>query len=144
MSALVYTDEAMDDVHHALGRPKGPWTEPYRNFYTLGAADPRVPAFEASPLWGSGRPFNEGRDLAFGVTQAGKDALWQWLADKRRAKGMRRYFVTVDVDGHSGRADIIAKSRAAARYDYFLHLKDSGWCDEFAQFLRLKPRVVAA
>lgn len=134
-------DPLLDDAHHALGRPDGPHVTPYRNRYVIGNADPKAAAMAASPYWTLLGTMNRREDLIFAVTDEGIAAVWRALAEANRAAGVRLYSVTgIDL----GPRLVMAKSRAAARYDVFLDVSDA-WSMRFAEFIaRFEPRAVLA
>ena len=68
-------DEGLDDVDHALGRPKDPLKESYRNHYVIGARSPQAAKMQASDWWEETRKINGDADSVFQVTQAGREAL---------------------------------------------------------------------
>jgi len=70
-------DPALDDVDHALGRPRNPLGETCRNYY---AADPDTVGFDGSPWW-ERRGNIPGGLVVWRVTAAGRQA----LADHLRA-----------------------------------------------------------
>lgn len=134
-----FSDEDLDDMHHALGRPDGPHVKPYRNRYVIGRDTEQARRMAASPAWKEVARMNEGADSVFAVTDAGKAALWRWLRAKHKAAGVRAYRVTGE--GLSERV-VMAKSRAAAKADVWRDLSDLGL--EWPEFLACKPRAVLA
>ena len=71
-------DPNMDDIDHALGRPKDPLGETYRNHYAADASSPTARRMSSSPYWiNSGR--NSGTLKIFSVSQQGKQALADYL-----------------------------------------------------------------
>lgn len=134
-------DPLLDAAHHALGRPAGPHVTPYRNRYCTGRTTAKAEAMRASPFWREAGTLNEGRDSWFMVTEEGVAAVWRALAEANKASGLRAYSVTgIEL----GPRVVMAKSRAAARYDVFLDLSDV-WSITFAEFIRrFEPRAVVA
>lgn len=74
-------DGDLDDVDHALGRPKDPLGETYRNYYCLDASGPLAKRMRASEWWEEGCTINEGRNAIFHVTGEGRKALAKYLAE---------------------------------------------------------------
>jgi hypothetical protein len=76
---VTLTDEDFDDMHHAIGRPKGSLKTAYRNYYCTTAGGPQARNFEASPYWDFRRFINGGQDAIYAVNIAGLKALEKWL-----------------------------------------------------------------
>jgi hypothetical protein len=133
-----FSDAELDDMHHALGRPDGPHVEPYRNYYCIDADCDQAKRMAMSPGWERFGQINQGRDALFAVTDEGRAAMFAWLAEAQRAKGLRNYFVTAD--GVSSRT-VLAKSPSAAKHSMYLDLSDAGWCPQYREFLELNPRA---
>jgi hypothetical protein len=74
------TDEDFDDMHHAIGRPKGSLKESYRNYYCTKAGGGLAQRFEQLGFWDFQRTINDGRDAIYAVNMAGLAALEKWLA----------------------------------------------------------------
>jgi hypothetical protein len=81
------TDEDYDDMHHAIGRPKGSLKESYRNYYCTTAGGPQARNFEASPYWDFARFINDGRDAIYIVSMKGAAALEKWLRSRHPVSG---------------------------------------------------------
>ncbi len=74
-----FSDQMIDDIDHALGRPKDP-DNPYRNYYATGNKD-QIAKFLASGYWDQGRTYrrmtwmhvnDEGvKALKFALTEGG-------------------------------------------------------------------------
>lgn len=131
-------DKAMDRIDHALGRPVWPPRETWRNHFAIETGARLATDFDASPHWrlrGS-----DGRMLFYSVTDAGRQALAAHLAALPATKQHRAYVVSFD-----GRERIVsAKSRASARYNDFLEIRDC-WCElTFGEYLRHSAVRVAA
>lgn len=132
------SDELMDNIHHALGRPLNASVEPYRNRYCVEFTSPTARAFARSPYWELGDIINNGTMGIFFVTDEGIAALWPWLAAKQKAEGRRVYAVTFD-DGD--RHLVQAKSRSAAIYSRYLDISDVRHDMTFRDFLDMEPRA---
>jgi hypothetical protein len=74
-------DPRMDDIDHALGRPRDPLGDTYRNHYVACADTPEAEHMRWSFHWSEGKPMNDGRDVLFTVTQMGREALAKHLAE---------------------------------------------------------------
>ena len=74
-------DPDMDDIDHALGRPRDPLGETYRNHYVAPADSEVAEHMRWSFYWSEGKPMNGGRDVLFTVTQMGREALAKHLAE---------------------------------------------------------------
>lgn len=137
MSGL--TDADFDLMHHAVGRPDGRHVKPYRNYFAVDGDSPTAARFRETGVWREGRSIPD--QLAyFAVTESGIEAMWEWLAARQKAKGLRHYRVWADeVEPRV----FLAKSRAAARYALFLQLSDA-WSISFQDFVGYRPRVEAA
>ena len=72
-------DPNMDDIDHALGRPKDPLGETYRNHYSADSNSPTARRMSSSPYWiRTGR--NGAKLQIFTVSAQGKRALADYLA----------------------------------------------------------------
>jgi len=134
------TDADFDDMHHALGRPEGPWKPPYRNHFVCATGGCQAHRFaELTGLWKCINHINRGQDAVYIVTGEGIRQLMGWLTAKAKAQGLRPYIVTGQ--GLSTRT-ILAASRSAARYRVFLEISDvfPGGYREF-QKLGVSPRL---
>lgn len=110
-------DKAMDHIDHALGRPVNPRTETYRNyFYVIGDTDLRR-SMASSPHWQSDGEAGDGE--YFSVTDEGRAALAEHL--KTIGDKHRRFIVSFD--GHQ--TEVVATTRAKARYSKWLDISDS-------------------
>lgn len=128
--------ETLDDMHHALGRPKVATATPYRNHFVTDAGSDQAQRFEASGLWTLTRLINQGRDAVYRVTDEGVALVRADVDAKRKAEGIRAYRIKFRWCGKKLEQTIDAKSPAAARYQLYLDASDS-WSDSFARFLRL-------
>lgn len=70
-------DPALDDVDHALGRPRDPLNPP-RNHYALDPSSPEAVRMAHSPWWRRGRSIPGGL-VYYHVTEAGRSALKEAL-----------------------------------------------------------------
>ena len=137
--------DLLELAHHALGCPDGPHITPYRNYFAIEAETDTGKAFEESPYWETGRTIPGGLTY-YRVTDAGRAALWIWLRDRQKAKGLRPYTVTVWWSYYDAPTNMhtLAKSRSAAKYDAFRQLSDT-WCDlTFRQFCGFRISARAA
>lgn len=75
------TDEDMDDIHHALGRPKkyAAGNETFRNHFVVSDTSECSARFAALGLWDKRGTMNDGRDAVWCVNDKGKAALAAWL-----------------------------------------------------------------
>jgi hypothetical protein len=74
-------DPNMDDIDHALGRPKNPLGKTYRNYYAANASSPTARRMASSPYWiKTGR--NGDTLQVFTVSAAGKRALADYLSTR--------------------------------------------------------------
>jgi hypothetical protein len=128
--------ETLDDMHHALGRPKTPNAIPYRNHFVTDAGGDQARRFEASGLWRLTRLINQGRDAVYRVTDEGVAAVRADIAAKRKAEGIRDYRITYRWFDKDLEDVIAAKSPAAARYALYLNFDDA-FSGSFARFLRI-------
>jgi hypothetical protein len=69
---------ALDDVDHALGRPRDPW-DTYRSHYVVEADSDQAAMMDTSDWWKRSVEMNNGRDVVFHVTDAGRAALAEHL-----------------------------------------------------------------
>ena len=69
----------MDDVDHALGRPRNPLGETYRNHYCAPGESGVAKRMSESYWWHAARTINGGKDIIFVVTKAGRQALADFL-----------------------------------------------------------------
>jgi hypothetical protein len=138
---LTPTDDDFDDMHHALGRPDGPHIKPYRNRYCVGLETDTARRFQALGCWSLDCTINGGRDGLFSVNDAGRLALFRWLAAKQKHAGVRCWSVHTR-GGHI--SSVVAKTRSAARYAAFLKICDL-WPDGYGEWLtKAAPRVRVA
>lgn len=134
-------DEDFDDMHHALGRPDGPWVEPSRNYYVCGVSSPQAERFAIlGHYWLLSGLINRDTDAVFRVTPEGQRQVMAWLALRRLSKGERPFLVMCP--GWTTKT-IVAKSRSAAKYARYLEISDL-WDGSYRDFLALKPRAVMA
>jgi hypothetical protein len=129
-----------DDMHHALGRPDGPWVEPYRNRYVCEADGEQARRFIALGWWTRAGTMNNGRDGIFCVNEAGRVALNRWMLARNAAAGLRPWIVG---GGGFTTRTILAKTRSAARYALYREISDI-WPDSYGDFLKLPVNVRAA
>lgn len=129
-------DRAMDRIDHALGRPVWPLRETYRNHFATTSAD--AMDFEGNPHWefcGS-----QDRMAFYAVTAEGRQALADYLATLDVDQQHRAYVVT-----YGGYERVVpAKSRAHARYSYFLEISDSFSELTFGDFIKASSARLAA
>lgn len=72
-------DPMMDDIDHALGRPRNPFGG-YRNHYAANRNSPEAKRMESSPYWQRWTQFDSGGPLVcYRVTKAGRKALSDYL-----------------------------------------------------------------
>jgi hypothetical protein len=128
-------DKAMDHMDHALGRPVDPRAETYRNyFYVIGETDLRR-ELASSPYWQSNGKTREGE--YFSVTAEGREA----LASHLKAIGDRHKRWVVSYAGYQ--MEVVAISRAKARYSKWLEISDVNDSLTFGEFQRKsKVRLV--
>lgn len=83
MTCFEMFPEDFDDMRHALGRPKNPRAETYRNSHCADIGTPACLRLETvadrTGFWKETHRINEGRTVVFAVTQAGRDALADWV-----------------------------------------------------------------
>ena len=73
------SDPMMDDIDHALGRPKDAFGG-YRNHYAADRESPEAERMAASPYWQRWDQMDRGGPLGcFRVTMAGREALNDYL-----------------------------------------------------------------
>ncbi len=122
------TDDAMDHIDHALGRPANPLAPTYRNYFAIDEDAPLAAQFRASPHW---KLYGFAGDMAyFSVTEAGKEALVAHLASIRDP--WRLYEVTF-----RGFTTIVsAKSVGNAKYRKYLDIADCLGDTKFGSFAK--------
>ncbi|OAN52840.1 hypothetical protein [Sphingobium sp. TCM1] len=121
-------DKAMDHIDHALGRPVDPRAETHRNyFYVIGETDLRR-EMASSPHWQSDGKTREGE--YFSVTAEGRAA----LAAHLKAVGDKHRRWVVSYAGYQ--MEVVAISRAKARYSKWLDISDVNDSLSFGQFQR--------
>jgi hypothetical protein len=108
------SDKAMDRIDHALGRPAFPLAESYRNYFNT---DPNDERFVDNLHW---RQFAPGY---FAVTRSGREALAAYLIAEGQQPKV--YEIALDYDGERFSRRVPAKSRSAAKYDYWLRVSDT-------------------
>lgn len=136
MAASALDPEMLDDMHHALGRPKNPTTIPHRNHFVTDAGGDQARRFEASGYWQLTRMINQGRDAVYRVTDEGVAAVRADIAAKREADGIRDYRISYRWFDKDLEEVVEAKSPAAARYQLYLNFDDA-FSGSFARFLRI-------
>lgn len=72
-------DEQMDMIDHALGRPRYPHLETYRNRYVVMEDDPVCVVLSNSEYWQETPRVTGGHMVSFVVTETGKRALQEYL-----------------------------------------------------------------
>lgn len=85
------TEADYDDMHHALGRPRSPRFDTYRNHYCLPSGTAQQARFEALGWWDFCRTINDGRDAVYSVNGAGKQALADWLKSRALSQQEGKY-----------------------------------------------------
>jgi hypothetical protein len=121
-------DKAMDHIDHALGRPVDPRAETHRNyFYVIGETDLRR-EMASSPHWQSDGKTREGE--YFSVTAEGRAA----LAAHLKAVGDKHRRWVVSYAGYQ--MEVVAISRAKARYSKWLDISDVDDSLSFGEFQR--------
>ena len=111
------TDPALDDVDHALGRPVKPFGG-YRNHFDARGDDDRIAAMRGSPWWQEGGATRTVGGV-FHVTMEGRRALAEHLSNIGFPELGWRIYLHGN-DGLGPDAVVIARSRSAAKYNYFL------------------------
>ncbi|MFC7065038.1 hypothetical protein [Brucella rhizosphaerae] len=120
-------DKAIDHIDHALGRPTFPLKETSRNHFATDVDTDLANKFSRSPNW---RKSGQNGDMAFfAVTDLGRHA----LADHLKRLPDNKVFV---VSYWEWSKIVVAKSRAAARYNVFLEVSDAGDIP-FREFLKI-------
>lgn len=79
IDAVEPTADDFDDMLHALGRPKRPDRDCYRNYYCLPADSDQAKRFEALGFWDFMRRINGNRDAIYSVNGNGKQVLAEWM-----------------------------------------------------------------
>ena len=67
--------ENIDDMHHALGRPKNVKKESYRNHYCVGVGTETEKFMASSKCWEFRGRINDDRDAFYSVTDYGREIL---------------------------------------------------------------------
>lgn len=121
-------DKFIDHIDHALGRPVDPLAKTYRNyFYVIGDTDLRR-HMRTSPHWISQGEQGDGE--YFAVSNEGRAALAKHL--KEIGDRHRRFIVSWG--GYD--MDVVATTKAKARYAKWLEISDIDDSLTFAQFQR--------
>jgi hypothetical protein len=125
------SDNAMDHIDHALGRPIWPLRESYRNYFATDVRSDLASAFNASFHWEL-RNVTPDAMAFYSVTDAGRNALADYLDGLDVGERHQAYAVTFE-----GQTCVVpAKSRAHARYSEWLSISDC-FCDlTFADFIK--------
>lgn len=127
-------DKAMDHIDHALGRPVDPQNNAHshRNYFAVSCNAEKA-KFRASPHWIEGRTFE--RMTWFHVSEEGRAALAAHL--KEIGDPYRLFQVHYDHPAYETWSVLVAaKSRAAARYSYFLDVTDTRPDLTFGEFCK--------
>lgn len=136
------TADDFDDMHHALGRPDGRHTQPYRNRYATDAHGRTAQRFEALGLWHRIGLINAGAMAMYEVNETGRALLMDWIDEKNRSAGVRAWAVS---GGGVGERIVMARTRDAAKYNVYLSISDVyHFNDGFRDFLALGVRARAA
>jgi len=72
-------DPRLDDVDHALGRPRNPLKASYRNHYAAGSNSDECEFMKSSDWWQEWASRSDHQLTTFVVTQAGRKALADYL-----------------------------------------------------------------
>lgn len=120
-------DKAFDHMDHALGRHYDPAGETFRNYFATEAGGALALQFDATPFWGL-RGVRDGM-ANYHVTDAGIAALKEHLAEHAPISAF-----VVSFNGYS--STVTAKSASAAKYDYWLDVRDIYSDLTFIEFCR--------
>lgn len=120
-------DKAFDRMDHALGRYFDPAGETHRNYFAVNSHSKLTAELEASSWW----ELNGVRDgmAYFHVTEEGIGALKEYLAEHAPISAF-----VVSFNGYS--SSVTAKSASAAKYDYWLDVRDIYSDLTFIEFCR--------